>query len=149
MKLGSATLPYGVFVLLDVGAFAPPPVVTGGVVGAGVIGSTFVFGCAGTGAVWAGGWLNVWSRIERGPLRRDEASDSRNARPINSPPHHQLILVSRLPACLVPRMASAELVTPPKLAAKPPPFPACSRMAATRITQSIASSVMRILESIL
>jgi hypothetical protein len=45
-------------------------------------------------------------------------------------------------------MASAELVTPPKLAANPPPFPACSKTAATRITLSMKRSVRRILEII-
>src|SRR5437879_2716200 len=112
------------------------------------MGSTFVLGCVAAGAVGAGGWVNVWSRIERGAVRRVEFSDKRNARARKIPPNHQLAFVSRLPACLVPRMASAELVTPPKLAARPPPFPACSRMTATRSTLSMASSAMRIFESI-
>jgi hypothetical protein len=64
------------------------------------------------------------------------------------PPHHQLAFVRRFPAARVPRIASAELLTPPKVAAMPPPLPAWSRMAATRSTASTNRIAIRMLYSI-
>ncbi len=66
-----------------------------------------------------------------------ERTSDRN-RKIAAP--HQLVFVSRLPACRVPSSESAELLTPPKVAASPFPLPACSRMA---VTSTMLSRIRR------
>jgi hypothetical protein len=43
----------------------------------------------------------------------------------------------------VPSSESAELLTPPKLAARPPPFPLCKRMAAISTRLSRMSRIRR------
>ena len=74
----------------------------------------------GAGAAAAGG-ANVWSSTERGARLRVDISVRTNERPRKMPPPHQLAFVNRLPACRVPRSELAELLTPPKVAAMPPP----------------------------
>ena len=84
--------------------------------------------------------------IEHRPRRARRASTRSRARARGrgrSPPPHQLVLVSRLPAWRVPRSESAELLTPPKLAARPLPFPACSRMAVISTRLSMMSRTSR------
>src|SRR6185503_7387819 len=51
----------------------------------------------GAGAL-AGGGVNVWSRTDFVARPRVDASASRNDKPRNNPPHHQLALVRRFPA---------------------------------------------------
>src|SRR4051812_31394948 len=51
---------------------------------------------AGAGAL-AGGGANVWSRTDFGARDRVDARARRNDSPRNSPPHHQLAFVRRLP----------------------------------------------------
>ena len=126
--MGAGVAGAGAFFSLVAGAFfsAPGAVAGAAVVGAGVSG---IAGFAdGAGAVFAGVvtgvGTNVWSRIDLGARLRVDASDNRNARPRNRPPQHQLAFVRRLPVCRVPRNELAELLTPPKDAAIPPPCPA-------------------------
>ena len=69
--------------------------------------------------------------------------DKMKEMPMNSPPHHHDILVSRLPACRVPMNWSDEEEAPPKLAAIPPPFPLCRRMTVTRIMASRIRTIRR------
>src|SRR5688500_2335205 len=66
-----------------------------------------------------------------------------NARARNAPPSHQLALVSTLPAWRVPMMESEDELAPPKLAAMPPPFPACSSTTPMRSTASIIRMISR------
>ena len=72
-----------------------------------------------------------WSNTERGVDARVDMIDSTYARSSKVPPDHQLNRVSRLAACRMPTNASVEEAAPPKVAARPPPFPACKRTAAT------------------
>src|SRR6266702_4969911 len=118
---GAACVPF-------VGAALPP---AGPGVGAGCSG-TAGLAVAGGALTRAGAFGKAWSSTDFGARPRDEASDSRNARPRKIPPHHQLAFVSRLPVWRVPRNELAELLTPPNDAAMPPPCPACISTAATR-----------------
>ena len=109
-----------------VGAGCVPPVGAAPVGGATLVGAGVngMAGFAPVGAVAgadAGGGANVLSSTERGARLRVDASASKNDRPRNSPPHHQLAFVRRLPACRVPMNELAELLTPPNDAAIPPP----------------------------
>src|SRR5262245_19403791 len=74
--------------------------------------------------------------------------ESRNASAKKMPPHHQLAFVNRLPAWRVPRNELAELLTPPNVAAMPPPCPAWSSTAAMRTTLSITRRTSRRVYSI-
>lgn len=113
----------------------------GGVVpaaGAGVSGE------AGAGPVAAGpaaaGALRR-SSTDFGAEARAPITCSRNASPRKIPPHHQLMVVRRLPAWRVPISESDEELDPPKFAASPPPFPACKRTTAMSRSASMTRSV--------
>jgi hypothetical protein len=98
----------------------------------------------GAGAVaGAVGCVNASSSTDFGARDRAMESDNTKERNRKIPPPHQLALVSRLPAWRVPRSESAELLTPPKLAASPLPLPLCSRMAAMSTRLSIMSRTSR------
>jgi len=65
------------------------------------------------------------------------------ARSRKMPPAHQLTRVSRVPACLVPMKESDEELAPPKLAARPPPFPLWRRIAAPSIMLSMTRRIRK------
>src|ERR1043166_6057221 len=89
--------------------------------GAGVSGTAgFGFACCGAGAATGAG-PNVWSSTDLGAVLRVDISVKQNDRKRNAPPHHQLALVRRLPACRVPRNELVGRLAPPTLAATPPP----------------------------
>ena len=75
------------------------------------------------------------SRIDFGAAERVDISCRTKARKMKIPPAHQLVLVRRSPACREPSTAGDD-EAPPKLAARPPPLPDCSRTAAARIRAS-------------
>jgi hypothetical protein len=68
---------------------------------------------------------------------------SMKASAMKIPPVHQLVLVSRLAACRVPTNESAEDAAPPKVAARPPPFPACRSTAAMSTRLSMRRRISR------
>ncbi len=112
---------------------------------AGVKGSdgAAVFGAAGMAA--GGGLANVSSRTDLGAWARVDMICSMNASPRKMPAHHHVALVRIVPAWRIPMNASGEELAPPKFAARPLPFPACSRIVAMRISASrtrITSSVL-------
>jgi len=78
-----------------------------------------------------------------GARRCVDAIESTSDRNRNIAPPHQLAFVSRLPACRVPSRESAELLTPPNVAASPFPLPACSRMAVTSTRLSMIRRTSR------
>jgi len=86
---------------------------------------------------------NPFSRTERGTEVCVDMICRTKLRARKIPPDHQLALVRRFPACLIPMNASGEELAPPKLAARPLPFPLCSRTAAMRTIQSRISRVRR------
>ncbi len=94
------------------------------------------------GAV-AGAGVKAWSSTDFGARCRAEASERMNANARKMAPPHQLVFVSKLPAWRVPSSESAELLTPPKLAASPFPLPLCSRMAAISTKLSMISRTSR------
>jgi hypothetical protein len=116
------------------------------VVGAVVVG-TGSRGTAGAevggGAVLVGCVPKPLSRMDLGAVVLVDIIWSTNERKRNAPPPHQLALVSRLPACRMPMKASGEELAPPKLAASPPPFPLCRRIAPITTTQSMIRRVRR------
>src|SRR5688572_27060845 len=67
---------------------------------------------------------------------------------MKTPPQIQLAFVRRLPAWRVPMKASVADEAPPKLAASPPPFPLCSKIAATRMRLSSSRRPSNMLYSI-
>lgn len=106
------TLPYGCFA----GA--------AGVAGAAGCGVSGVAGAAPpAGAAGALAGAASLSSTDLGAAERDDIICRTNASPKKMPPHHQLALVKRFPACRVPITESEEELAPPKLAASPPPFP--------------------------
>jgi len=129
---------------LPAGGFAPPlgagvPDGAGvGAAGAGVSGT--VLGTVVAGAVFAG--RAPCSKTERGTPRPTVISDMRYAIPMKRPASHHVALVSRLAACRVPTNASVDEEVPPKLAAKPDPFPAWRRTTTTssRLTRTSRTS---------
>ena len=66
-----------------------------------------------------------------------------NERQRNRPPHHQLAFVNKFPVWRVPRKELAELLTPPNVAAMPPPCPAWSNTAAMRTRLSMTRRTNR------
>lgn len=97
----------------------------------------------GGGAAFVGCVPNPFSKTDRGTEVCVDIICRTKDRPRKIPPDHQLILVRRFPAWRIPMNASGDELAPPKFAASPVPFPACSRMPAMRMTQSITSSVRR------
>lgn len=91
------------------------------VVGAGSSGTAGAE--VGAGAVFTGCVPKPLSRTERGAVVLVDIIWSTKARNKKTPPPIQLVLVSRLPACLMPMNASGDELAPPKLAANPPPLP--------------------------
>lgn len=91
------------------------------------------------------GWvLSAFSKTDLGARLRVDMICRTNASPRKTAPPHQLTLVSRFPACLTPISASGDELAPPKLAARPPPFPLWARMAPITRKQSITRIVNRI-----
>ena len=102
-----------------------------------------VTGAPTGGAVGTAAGTPILSRTDFGALLRDDINCNAKARPRKIPPHDQLALVNRLPACRVPITESDDELAPPKFAAKPPPFPDWSRMAALSTKASRMSSTRR------
>ena len=96
----------------------------------------------GAGAL-VGGGVTAWSSTDLGARVCADAICKTNAIPRKSAPDHQLIFVSRLPACRVPMNASGDELTPPKLAAMPVPLPLCNRIPATSTKLSRISTTRR------
>ena len=126
----------------------PAGLVAGGVAGAAGVKLTppaFVGApapCAGAVA-GTGGCVKASSSTDFGVRSRVDASESTKARKRKIAPPHQLVRVSRFPAWRVPSSESAELLTPPKVAASPPPFPLWRSMAAISTRLSMTSRTRR------
>jgi hypothetical protein len=118
------------------------PVAGGDVfVGAGSSGTAVAE--VGGGATFAGWVPKPFSSTERGADVWVDMICRMKQRPRKIPPPHQLAVVRRFPACLIPIKASGDELAPPKLAASPVPFPLWSRIARIRTTQSSTSIVRR------
>jgi hypothetical protein len=65
------------------------------------------------------------------------------ARKRKIPPLHQVAFVKRLPVCREPKSELAELLTPPKVAARPWPWPLCRSTATIKTMLSMVRSTIR------
>ena len=97
----------------------------------------------GGGAKFAGWVPKLFSSTERGAEVWVDMICRMKQSPRKIPPPHQLAVVRRFPACLIPIKASGDELAPPKLAASPVPFPLWSRIARIRTMQSSTSTVRR------
>jgi len=97
----------------------------------------------GAGVVSGAGAPSLPSRTDFGACACVDINWSMNARARNTPPPHQEIFVSRLPAWRIPMNASGEELAPPKLAERPPPVPLWSRIAPIRTMLTMMRSTRR------
>ena len=113
---------YGLVAGAGVVAGAVPPAGAVPVAGVAGVSGMALLALGDAGAVTGAG-VNAWSSTDEGARCCVDIRDSTKARKRKIPPPHQLVLVSRLPACRVPMSESDELLTPPKLADMPSPLP--------------------------